>query len=199
MYDSHGGSSKPVMDPKRRLVRRSRVFLASVAALAIQFGAGSAVSLFANEVSLEYQVKAVYLFNFAKFVEWPPEAQSGPLTICVAGVNPFGDVLDETLRGETVNNRPLVARVIRGPEPGCHVVFVPQGVATAGFLQAARGTPTLSVGETADFLTQGGIINFILEAGKVRFQIAAKAAERAELRISSHLLRLARNSEGRAE
>ena len=147
----------------------------------------------------EYQVKAVYLFNFARFVEWPPEAQSGPLTICVAGQNPFGAVLDETLRGESVNNRPLTARVIPGPEPGCHVIFVPQGAPTTAYLRAARGGPTLTVGETPDFLAQGGIINFILEGGKVRFQIDAKAAERADLRISSHLLRLARGQETRGE
>ena len=175
------------------------LFLVWLAAPAFRIGPGSVASLFAKEVSLEYQVKAVYLFNFARFVEWPPEAQSGPLTICVAGQNPFGAVLDETLRGESVNNRPLTARVIPGPEPGCHVIFVPQGAPTTAYLRAARGGPTLTVGETPDFLAQGGIINFILEGGKVRFQIDAKAAERADLRISSHLLRLARGQETRVE
>ena len=152
----------------------------------------SGVRFQATEVSLEYQVKAVYLFNFAKFIEWPAEAPPGPITICVASQNPFGDVLEETLRGEMVNGRPLAMRVIPGPEPGCHVVFVPQGAATATYLRAVEGSPTLTVGETPDFLSQGGIISFILEGGKVRFQIDSKAAERADLRISSHLLRLAR-------
>jgi YfiR/HmsC-like len=155
----------------------------------------SDVSLPAKEVPLEYQVKAVYLFNFAKFIEWPAEAQSGPLMICVAGENPFGSVLDETVRGEMVNGRPLVARVITGPQADCHVIFVPQGAATMPYLRAAQGLPILTVGETPEFLGQGGIISFILESGKVRFQIDSKAAERAELRISSNLLRLARTSE----
>jgi hypothetical protein len=159
----------------------------------------SGAGFHAKEVSLEYQVKAVYLFNFAKFIEWPAEAPSGPITICIAGQNPFGDVLEETLRGEVVNGRPLAMRVISGPEPGCHVVFVPQGAAPATYLRAAKGSPTLTVGETPDFLSQGGIISFILEAGKVRFQIDSKAAERAELRISSHLLRLARTADRRGD
>jgi hypothetical protein len=150
------------------------------------------VAAYPKDVPLEYQVKAVYLFNFAKFIEWPAEARSGPLTICVAGQNPFGGVLEETLHGEVVNDRPLAMRVIQGPESGCHIVFVPQGAATSEYVRALRGTPTLTVGESPDFLAQGGIINFVIEQGKVRFQIDAKAAERAELRISSHLLRLAR-------
>jgi hypothetical protein len=151
----------------------------------------------AKEVSLEYQVKAVYLFNFAKFIEWPAEAPPGPITICVASQNPFGDVLEETLRGEMVNGRPLAMRVIPGPDPGCHVIFVPQGAAPATYLRAVEGSPTLTVGETPDFISQGGIISFILEGGKVRFQIDSKAAERADLRISSHLLRLARTPDRR--
>src|SRR5439155_1062756 len=120
------------------------LFLVWLAAPAFRIGPGSVASLFAKEVSLEYQVKAVYLFNFARFVEWPPEAQSGPLTICVAGQNPFGAVLDETLRGESVNNRPLTARVIPGPEPGCHVIFGPQGAPTTAYLRAARAAPRRS-------------------------------------------------------
>jgi hypothetical protein len=145
-----------------------------------------------QQISLEYRVKAVYLFNFVKFVEWPPRAAPGPLTICVVGHNPFGAALDDALRGELVNDRPLVTRVIRGPEPGCHVTFVPHGAAASAYLGSARGSPILTVGETPGFLEQGGIINFVVEAGKVRFEIDPKAAERADLRISSHLLRVAR-------
>jgi hypothetical protein len=145
-----------------------------------------------QQISLEYRVKAVYLFNFVKFVEWPSRAVPGPLTICVAGQNPFGAALDDALRGEMVNDRPLATRVILEPGPGCDVLFVPRGAAAAAYLGAARGSPTLTVGETPGFLEQGGIINFVLEGGKVRFEIDPKGAERADLRISSHLLRVAR-------
>ena len=161
--------------------------------LVLPFLAGARVH--PQEISFEYQVKAVYLFNFVKFVEWPSRADPGPLTICVAGRNPFGDVLQETLRGEEVNARPVTARVIREPESGCHVLFVPHGAATSEYLRAARGSATLTVGESPGFIRQGGIINFILEEGKVRFEIDPKAAERANLRISSHLLRLARTAD----
>jgi uncharacterized protein DUF4154 len=175
--------------------RRHRLTTAAIWILAIS--KAPAMVMQAREVPLEYQVKAVYLFNFAKFVEWPAEAQNGPLTICVAGQNPFDDVLNETLRGETVNNRPLVSRVIAAPDSGCHIVFVPQGAASSPYLQAARSAPILTVGESHDFISHGGIVNFIIEAGKVRFQIDSKAADRADLRISSHLLRLARTADER--
>ncbi len=153
----------------------------------------AAVVLRAQDVSLEYQVKAAYLFNFVKFIEWPSGAASGPLTICLAGRNPFGDLLAQTLRDETVGGRPLASRVILTPEPGCHVVFIPEGVAATPYLRAARDSPALTVGEASGFIAQGGIVNFILEDGSVRFQISPRAAENAELRISSHLLRLARS------
>ena len=153
----------------------------------------AAVALRAQDVSLEYQVKAAYLFNFVKFIEWPAGAASGPITICLAGRNPFGDLLAQTLRDETVGGRPLASRVIHTPEPGCHVVFLPEGVAATPYLRAARDSPTLTVGEASGFISQGGIVNFILEDGSVRFQISPRAAENAELRISSHLLRLARS------
>jgi hypothetical protein len=150
-----------------------------------------------QDVSLEYQVKAVYLFSFLKFIEWPAGSDRGPITICVAEHNPFGAILEETLRGELVNRRPLAWRIIRAPEAGCHLVFVPKETVPTTYLRAANGGPTLTVGETASFLGQGGIINFILENGRVRFQIDPKAAARADLRISSHLFRLARKPERR--
>jgi hypothetical protein len=150
--------------------------------------------LSAQEVPLEYRVKAAYLFNFAKFVEWPGAAATGPITICVAGRNVFGEALTETVRDETVNGRALAVRVILEPEPGCHILFVPRGAAAAAYLRAAESTPTLTVGESSDFIAQGGIITFTLEGANVRFEISLDAAERTGLRISSRLLRLARGS-----
>ena len=149
-----------------------------------------------NDVTLEYRVKAAYLFNFTKFIEWPASAlrADAPLTICVAGANPFGPVLAETVKGETVRGRPLATRVVRD-SAGCHVLFVPDGVAAASLLRNARSRPLLTVGESQGFIRQGGVINFVLEQGKVRFEIDQAAAERAGLRISSRLLRLARHTQ----
>jgi hypothetical protein len=148
--------------------------------------------LHAQEVPLEYRVKAAFLFNFAKFVQWPAAADLGPIQICVAGRNVFGDALVETVRGETINGRPLAVRVILEPEPGCHIIFVPRGAATTAYLRAARSSPSLTVGETSEFIAMGGIVNFTVEGTSVRFEIDPEAAERAGLRISSRLLRLAR-------
>lgn len=148
----------------------------------------------AQEVPLEYQVKAVYLFNFVKFVRWPTREAGKPLTICVAERNPFGDSLQEALRGELVEEREVKARVIRQPEADCDVLFIPSSVDPKPYLAAARGSSTLTVGEEPNFLARGGIVNFIHEAGSVRFEIDAAAAARAELRVSSHLLRLARGT-----
>jgi hypothetical protein len=145
--------------------------------------------------SLEYQVKAAYLYNFIKFVEWPARATTGPISICVAGRNPFGMVLTDTVRGEAVGGRTLTARVISEPDARCSVLFVPEDVVAAPFLRAVRDTPTLTVGETDDFLGQGGMINLVVEGGKVRFDVNTEAPDRVELRISSRMLRLARNVE----
>src|SRR4051812_7403633 len=76
--------------------------------------------------TLEYRVKAAFILNFVRYVEWPEDSLGpGPLTICVAGHNPFGNALVETVQGETIGNRPLAVRVILEPEPGCHVIFMP--------------------------------------------------------------------------
>ncbi len=148
----------------------------------------------AQEVSLEYRVKATYLYNFVKYVEWPAETRTGPFTLCVAGRNPFGTVLDDTIRDEVVNGRFLTARVILEPEAGCDVVFVPSGAAASAYLRAARGTPTLTVGETDDFLERGGIISFVTDGKNVRFAINTEAADDAQLQVSSRLRQLAINS-----
>jgi hypothetical protein len=147
----------------------------------------------AQEASLEYRVKAAYLFNFTKFVEWPAGAvpDGKPFTICVAGTNPFADALEETIRGETVAGRSLQSRRAQGDEP-CQVLFVPHDVDPVPILKRTRMQPVLTVGESPDFLQHGGIINFVRDGGKVRFEISQDAAMLAQLRISSRLLRLAR-------
>ena len=148
----------------------------------------------AQEVPLEYQVKAAYLANFVRFVEWPAANASGPLTICVARPDPFAGVLEQTVEGQRVEGRPITARAISEPEEGegCQVVFVPQDVPAAPYLRVARAMPILTVGETADFIMRGGLVAFVRDSGHVRFVIDGKGAGQAGLRISSRLLRLAR-------
>ena len=162
--------------------------MARLFALIVMLAAATALPR-AQDVSTEYKVKAGFLYHFVKYVEWPPTVQ-GPLTICIAGRNPLGTVLEETIKGESVEGRPLLTRVILEPESGCNVVFVPAGSATTAYLRAAAGTPTLTVGETGAFAELGGMITFVVDRGKVRFAINREAVERAHLRMSSRLLRL---------
>lgn len=146
----------------------------------------------AQAVSEEYRVKAAFLYNFLKYVEWPEDAPAGPLVICVAGRNPFGTVLEDLVRGEIVEERRVEARVILEPAAGCHLLFVPQGAAMPAYLRAASGQPVFTVGETRAFMDEGGMASFYLDRGNVRFEINPGAAQRARLRISARLLQLAR-------
>jgi hypothetical protein len=159
----------------------------------------AAVTVRAQDVTVEYRMKAAYLYNFVRFVEWPGDVDSEPLTICVAGRNPFGEVLDETVRGELVNGRPVATRIILEPESGCDVIFVPQGAAATAYLRDARNKPILTVGENIDFIALGGMIALQHEDPDVRFTINPDAAERAGLRISSRLLQLARIANDKGE
>lgn len=144
-------------------------------------------------VSLEYQVKAAYLFNFTKYVNWPAAAlrDGEPLAICVAGSNPFGSVLSATVTGETVAGRSLTSRVVRGTASPCHVLFVPRNVSAAPYLRRVGTAPVLTVGEASDFLAMGGMIAFVIDRANVRFEINQAVATRADLTISSRLLSLA--------
>lgn len=161
---------------------------------------GAAVALLvvgpAAAASLEYAVKANYLYKFAPFVEWPPRlfAQpSTPLTVCVLGEDPFGGALDEAVRGQTFNGRPIVVRRIAVIQPGpqCHVLFIsrPTGQSVADALKVVADEPVLTV--TDSRVGDAGIIHFVMDDGHVRFDINEAAAQASGLSISSKLLSLA--------
>ena len=146
----------------------------------------------------EYQVKAFFLYNFARYVEWPSQsfkAVNDPIVICILGQNPFGSALVEAVAGKMVEGRPFVVRQISDIQAGdnCHILFVNSSERKLFRSLAGRlkGSGVLSVGETQGFTTDGGIINFKLEDGKVRFEIDVDAAGREHLHISSKLLSLA--------
>ena len=145
-----------------------------------------------QEQSLEYQVQAAYLYNFVKFVDWPAGALGGAITICTAGNTPVTAALEQIVRDEVISGHPLAVRTVGAPQAACNVVFVPRAVAASEYLRSARTAPVLTVGESPDFIAQGGIINFVRDAGMMRFEIDQEAARRARLQISSRLLRLAR-------
>lgn len=152
----------------------------------------------------EYDLKAAFLFNFAKFVEWPASAFAGeraPLTVCVFGEDPFGSTLDAVVQGERVGERSLL---VQRPDSiddlgECRVLFVSRSEKDRlrDVMAEVEGQPVLTVADTDGFLRAGGVINFILEGSKVRFLIDQEAAGRSGLRISSKLMRLAVNTGGR--
>lgn len=153
---------------------------------------------------LEYELKAVFLFNFAKFVEWPPAAFAGersPLTICVYGADPFGKSLDSVVQGERLGERALIVQRPTGVEElrDCHILFVSRSERQSlpDVISRVDRSPVLTVSDMDGFLKAGGIINFVLEENKVRFLINLEAAERNQLKISSKLLRLAMPGSGK--
>jgi hypothetical protein len=148
--------------------------------------------------SSEYQVKAVFLFNFTQFVEWPASAfpnEKAPLVIGVLGEDPFGLFLDETVQGEKVNGHPLVVRRFqRAEDTGpCHILFINwgKGDKLKQLLADLKGRSVLTVSDAADFARQGGMVRFLTENNKIRIRINLKATKAADLTISSKLLRLA--------
>jgi hypothetical protein len=152
----------------------------------------------AQTISREYQLKAVFLYNFTQFTEWPTNAFSGtnsPVVIGVLGKDPFGRILDDTVRGETIHGRPLVVQRYTRAEDikECHVLFVSasEGNQLSPVFTGVQGRPILTVGETDNFVLNGGIVRFAIADNKIRLRINVDAAKRANLSISSKLLRLA--------
>jgi hypothetical protein len=172
--------------------RRSIYRLTSIAILG-----AAAVAAAIGQID-EYQVKAAFLFNFVKFVEWPAKSfpkPSDPIAICILGQNPFDDHLSAAIQGKVWEGRAFTVQLIVDlpPKSRCQILFVNSSErqhfrSTAGSL---KGSGTLTVGETPGFIDDGGIINLKLEGGKVRFEINVDAAEQAQLIVSSKLLSLA--------
>lgn len=143
-----------------------------------------------------YQVKAVYLYNFAQFVEWPPSVFDGPeapIVFGVLGSDPFGSFLDDVVRDERVNGRRLVVRRFHSVAEidTCHILYVghsdPTTIGRA--LDALRGRGVLTVGDAELFNQRGGMIRFVTENNRVRLRINVQAARAAGLVISAKLLR----------
>jgi hypothetical protein len=152
-----------------------------------------------GESLLEQQVKAAFLYNFARFVNWPESAfenQHSPIVFGVLGEDAILPALEQMLAGNSINGRELRCKLLKstGSVKGFHLIFVRASEAdlTAGLVQDLKGHPVLMVGEMEGFLQQGGIINFFTEQNKLRFEINMDAAERAQLKLSSKLLTVAK-------
>jgi hypothetical protein len=146
----------------------------------------------------EYQIKAAFLFNFAKFVEWPPAAflgRTSPIVIGILGENPFHGDLARMIRNKTVDDHPLEVKELHSltEAANCHILFIStsENARLPEIIKGLKGTSVLTVGETDHFTENGGMINFVLKAAKVRFEINKDAATSAGLKISSKLMSLA--------
>lgn len=181
-----------------RIARKLRLVGVAVLVLFLTLeGGGPAARTLAQEPN-ESQVKAAYLFNFAKFVEWPSEAfndSGAPIIVGVVGEDSTSSAIDQTINGKTANGRRLLIK--RFPTlkaiTRCHILFISSAQRdNLGQILAAAGPAVLTVGETERFAQMGGIINFTIIDHKLRFEINPTAAEKAGLRISAKLLSLAR-------
>jgi hypothetical protein len=150
-------------------------------------------------ISSEERVKAAFVFNFMKFVDWPGGVfadNNSPMLIGIIGDNPLGVELEASLRGKNINGRKLAIRRISWPGEirGIHILLICGSEARAAqdILASVKGNPVLTIGEMDRFGQQGGIINFFIEEKKVRFEINIDAADKSRLKISSQLLTLAR-------
>lgn len=150
------------------------------------------------EISKEYQVKAVFLYNFTQFIEWPPHAFSqpdAPLVIGILGPDPFGKYLDETVQGEKINGHPLVVQRFHTLTEinHCQILFINKDEKNQWkpIFEYAKAQHVLTVGDVTNFSRQGGMIRFFPEENKIRIRINLTSVKDADLKVSSKLLRLA--------
>lgn len=177
------------------LLRSTRVQpLKFAGLLAALFSAGPS----AQQVN-EYYIKAAYVYNLTKFVEWPPQVYKNgadPIVICVAGQSPIQEALLEAVKGERIDGRTLIVQQFPAAEQAraCHVLFVSVSdrKRTRSILEDFKTQGTLTVGETEGFLDEGGAVNFKLDGNRVHIEVNLNAVERHGLRISPKLLSLAR-------
>jgi len=148
----------------------------------------------------EYQVKAAYLYNFGRFVQWPADAtakEKAYFPICVLGQDPFGRALDATVGGQSIDGKQVVARRILTPADalGCRVLFISSSEdgELKNVLSALDDTSVLTVSDMPQFTARGGMIRLITQHNRIRFEVNLAAAERVGLMLSSQLLKLAVN------
>jgi hypothetical protein len=144
------------------------------------------------------ELKAAFLYNFAKFVEWPSDAMPAgtPLVMCVLGDGAVADALEETVKGRTLEGHPLTTRRVKadGALRTCHVLYV-SGVDAKGLHELIEGLKDSAVLTASDhdrFAQFGGVANFFVDNGKMRFAVNIESAQRARLQVSSKLLGLAK-------
>lgn len=154
---------------------------------------------FAQDVT-EPALKAAYIYNFARFTEWPDApGPAQPLAMCVLGDAAVGDALERVVKGRQLSGRAvIVSRVMAaGPKPACHVLYVSTDMAAdvSRAVAAVQDAPVLTIGDAVNFTRVGGIAQFFFERGQLHFNVNRQAVKRSRLQISSRLLALAQRYE----
>lgn len=174
------------------IVPVKKLALACVVAFALMAGHGSAFGQ-----TKEYKLKAVFLFNFTQFVEWPASAfpsAGAPFVIGIVGDDPFGMAIEDVVTNERVGSHPLVVQryhEAKDVKP-CHILFInAKDADKAREMLSVAGSHTLTVSDAEGFVKMGGMIRFVTENNRIRLQIYPDAAKSAELQVSSKLLRVA--------
>jgi len=149
----------------------------------------------------EYEVKAAFIFNFAKFTTWPgEEGRKDPFRICIVGGDPFGPVIDATVRGKQVRGRDLTVErhILSDDLVGCEIVFVGEHEPDQHrkLLNRLSGQPVLTIGDSKQFAADGGTVGFFRQKRRIRFTFNVDAVERSKLRVSSKLLQLSAVTRG---
>jgi hypothetical protein len=171
---------------------------ATIAIVLIACSAGPCAADDQALLSLEYPVKAAFLYQFTRFVEWPELAGGDKPGFCIGilGPDPFGGALERAIDGKQVGGRPLEVRRFRRVEDvqPCPILFVgiAEGTAVDAVMARARSWATLTVGETEAFMRAGGMIRFVVEKNRVSFEVDLETAERAGLKVSAQLFRVGR-------
>lgn len=160
----------------------------------------AAVPAHAGDASKEYRIKAAFIYNFFKFVEWPAAAANRPAwNLCVAGADPFGEALD-AVDGRMAQGKPVqVLREVKGEAlKACHMVFTTEKEATRlqAMLHSVSGSAVLTVGEGAAFTENGGMVGLMLLNEKLVFEVNLEPAQNTGVRFGAQLLRLARSVKG---
>ena len=193
--------SKPHNPPRRPSpARLLSIGVLLLAALSIGIAPLDAQEDEATAASREYRIKAAYLYQLGRYIEWPAKAFSSPVAPFVIGVlkeDPIAADLDQIAQVKKIQDRPIQIRRFSpdGDVPACHILFLSASLAPevqAVVIRKISGKNVLLVGDSDKFLDQGGAVRFVIEENNVRLYIARKAAQREGLTISSKLLQVAR-------
>jgi uncharacterized protein DUF4154 len=169
--------------------RRAGAVMAAIALCSATIGRAQDVT--------EPSLKAAFIYNFAKFTEWPQDALSGPLPFnaCVLGDEPTSDALERSVKGRQLGGRSITVQRVApdGPLKSCHLLYVSnlKSAQIASVVEAVRGAPVLTISDIDDFARLGGIAHVFIENGKMRFDLNLELAKRVRLQLSSKLLVLA--------